>query len=149
VDDFFQRLFKVQANAQDKDRCLAKLSQAGAGIGWLPFRSVAEAFRMIDDSADSILVPYGDEAPKLIAQVEKALNQGDGIRRLPPKLLRDLQSYSVSSHDLDRLISQGGARRLDPEGRFHVISNAALYDHRATGLRPERAGLFDANANLI
>jgi CRISPR-associated endonuclease/helicase Cas3 len=147
VQDFFQRLFAVQAGQQDRDRCLARLSPP-ASIERIPFRSVAQDFRMIDDQSDTIWVPYDENARGLIGRLEHMLNSKDGVARLPLELLRKLQSYAVAVHGLDRLLAQGAVRRLDPDGRFHVLTGLATYD-AATGVRMERVGLFDPNANLI
>jgi CRISPR-associated endonuclease/helicase Cas3 len=149
VVDFFARLFSLQAAQQDRDGCLAKLSPPGRMIERIPFRAVAADFRMIDDDAQSVIVPFNERAEKLIATLTAILANRGGVRRLPVQLLRDLQSYTVSVHRVDQLVKRGGARQLDPpEGRFHALFAGPIYD-RATGMRPDQAGLSDASANLL
>jgi CRISPR-associated helicase Cas3/CRISPR-associated endonuclease Cas3-HD len=145
VAAYFARLFK-DSDDMDAEKCWKALADV-RDITAIPFRLVAEKFRMIDDDQTPLFVPWNDEARQCIERLSGILRrQTEAPRRIPVELLRSLQAYAVGVHGLEQLQAHVGP--LDPEGRFHVLHDMGLYDG-ATGLRIERAGLRSPSANLL
>ncbi len=97
------------------------------------FRTAAERFRMIDDAAKSVFVPYDHKSARLIEQLRR-----EGPSRW---LLRRLQRYTVSvfeptyrqmlGHDIEEL-----------PGEYAVLINPDSYD-KHLGLRVDRIGYHE------
>lgn len=102
-----------------------------AKSGDFPFRTIGEAFRLIDQEMPPVLVPYGDEAKGLLAALTAA-------ERPTGRLMRALQPYVVTiPHGLrDRWLAQGVLRAAHPAAGEALLrlEDLALYDE-ATGLR--------------
>lgn len=117
---FFRELYWIQG--EDRLDAHAILHDLKADEGFLfSFRSAAEKFKLIDDSAQApVVVAYGEEGVTLV----------DQLSRMGPErwLLRKLQRYVVnlprSLHELLRL--EGAIREVHP-GVF-IQGHAALYD---------------------
>lgn len=144
VAAYFARLFKD--SDVDAERCWKALDDV-RDITAIPFRWVAERFRMIDDDPAPLFVPWNAEAHRNIERLRTILAQrADAPRRVPLDLLRGLRAYAVGIHGLERLHNH--VEPLDPEGRFHILRDEGLYDS-ATGLRLERAGLRNSSENVL
>ena len=63
-------------------------------------------------------------------------------------LLRGLQAYTVACYNLSRLVASGDAYALDPEGRFHALTEGSLAYHPETGLTAAGDGLREPAANI-
>lgn len=111
-----------------------------------PFRSMAEAFRMIDTTMVPVIIP-GD------AVAEEAIRQL-AIEAVPSaRLARILQVYTVQVPATARrlLIGSGHASFHEPRLRgeqFCVLENRALY-HQETGLWWEHADYLGAEQSIL
>lgn len=115
---FFEHLY-VRAPSLDKHG-IADLLTRDARDCQIQFRTVAEKFRLIDDSAyQTFLVRYGDN-DMLLGKLEK-----EGPHRW---LMRKLQRYSVNlpKYLFAQLEKQGGVRQIWP-GIYAQVGNT-LYD---------------------
>lgn len=115
---FFEHLY-VRAPSLDKHG-IHDLLTRDAGNGEIHFRSAAEKFRLIDDSAyQTILVRYGDN-DVLLGKLEK-----EGPQRW---LMRKLQRYSVNlpKRLFAQLESQGDVRQIWPG--IYAQVGGKLYD---------------------
>lgn len=96
-----------------------------------PFRTISDAFQMIDEAMDPVLVPYDVEAKEAL----RALAEAD----VPPAgTLRTLQQYVVPVPKQVRaaMLASGDAEvvRADYGDRFVRLGDLSLYD-RSTGLQ--------------
>jgi CRISPR-associated endonuclease/helicase Cas3 len=147
VESFFGRILALDPNDLDRDQCWRRLHEAD--LDRIPFRDVAGLFRMISEGTDPLIVRWNDEATQLVEKLRQALGpDARPPRRVPLPTLRRLQSYTVGCYGVARLSRAGDAAAIDPEGRFHLLENAAVYD-RDTGLDPRRIGLRDPEDNLF
>jgi CRISPR-associated endonuclease/helicase Cas3 len=145
VENFFERI--IALGNHDRDNCWKRLNDAP--LDRIPFRDVAEDFRMIDEATQPLIVRWSDEASKLIERLRWALGpNAPQPRRLPLDVLRRLQSYTVGCYGLARLKQTGDVVALDPEERFHVLENANVYN-KDTGLDFASAGLRAPEENLL
>lgn len=96
-----------------------------------PFSRIAQAFRLIDDVMDPVLIPWDDKAKAALHALEQA--------PMPPAgVLRTLQRYVVPTPPKARatLLSLGAVRAIRPEAygdRFVMLESMSLYDE-ALGL---------------
>lgn len=103
-----------------------------------PYASIAEAFRMIDDVMDPVIIPWRggidpDEPERLLSMLRGALqNKG----RLPGAVLRQLQQYTVSVPTKVRakMLATGAVQVVHQDhGDRFVVLVGGRYDD-ATGL---------------
>jgi CRISPR-associated endonuclease/helicase Cas3 len=147
VETFFARILALDPNELDRDRCWRRLNSAP--LERIPFREVASDFRMISEDTDPLIVRWNQEASELIDRLRWALRaDAPPPRRIPLAVLRRLQSYTVGCYGMARLKQAGDVTAVDPEQRFHVLENPAVYD-RDTGLDPRLIGLRDPAENLL
>ncbi|MFC6499732.1 CRISPR-associated helicase Cas3' [Gemmobacter lanyuensis] len=111
-----------------------------------PFRTVAEAYRMIDSPMVPVIIPQDDKAAESVRQLR--------FEHIPSgKLARDLQLYTVQiplkARDLMRENGKGSFH--DPRQRcdqFFVLDEPSLY-HDDTGLHWEEAEFLAAENWVI
>lgn len=124
---------------------LPALAETSGGMNW-PFSDIAEAFRMIDDGMDPVIIPYDDGVRKEIGALREA--------PFPPAgATRRLQRYivPVPARVRSAMIAQGTVRLIRPEDygdRFAVLANESLYDPQA-GLRLDDPTWRAAEQNII
>ena len=107
------------------------IAETARGLNF-PFANIAEAFRLIDDIMDPVLIPFDDKA-------RAALKELGAADRPPRDALRRLQQYSVPVLGKARavLIAAGAAEAIRSQefgDRFVVLTSEDLYD-AALGLR--------------
>lgn len=111
-----------------------------------PFADIGEAFRLIDQVMDPVLVPYNEEAVAAL----KALRSAD---RPPVAVLRKLQQFTVPVPSKVRaaMLATGAAQAIRPEDygdRFIALESLALY-HERTGLRLDDPTSRSAESNIV
>ena len=114
-----------------------------------PFRSISEAFRMIDQLMEPVIVPYDDDARRAIDELRHADFPPAGIQRR-------LQQYvvPVPSQARARMLASGAVEAVRPKNygdRFIVIPDkelSELYD-RQLGLRFEDPAWRDSERNIL
>lgn len=113
-DSYFRQYFGQEP--PDKHGIMPLLT-TDARQGMVQFRTAAERFRLIRDSGQSILVPYGDDGHKWLDLLQK-----QGPERY---LLRKLQRYSVNvyENEFNKLNEIGAIAELSPGIWGLVISN--------------------------
>jgi CRISPR-associated endonuclease/helicase Cas3 len=111
-----------------------------------PFASISDAFRMIDDVMEPVLIPYDDEARRLLDALEAA--------PVPPAgTLRKLQQYSVSipKRAFETMLKVGAVQAIKPDAygaRFMRLVNDSLY-HPEQGLDFNDPTWRSAECNVI
>ncbi len=118
VEDYFRHFYWLKGDQLDAKQILSSLSE-GARNGDFPFRSVAECFRLIEQYADPLIIPFEPEAAKMI----KALRYAES----PGRLARALQRYTIQipRDALARLLHAGSVERLHDQ--FNILINGDLY----------------------
>jgi CRISPR-associated endonuclease/helicase Cas3 len=147
VENFFARIIALDPSELDRDDCWKRLESAR--LERIPFRDIGADFRMISEDTRPLIVRWREETSELIERLRSALRpEAPRPRRLPLSVLRRLQSYTVGCYGLQRLKQTGDAVALDPDERFHVLENTAVYDPNI-GLDLATVGLRDPEANLL
>ncbi|WP_353217823.1 CRISPR-associated endonuclease Cas3'' [Sandarakinorhabdus sp.] len=149
VKAYFSELYFVKGHAALDTAMpggiMPAISETARGLNF-PFADIADAFRMIDDIMDPVLIPRDAEAAAAIAKLRAA-------ERPPRDVLRRLQQYSVSVPTKARLalIIAGAAEPIRPQDfgdRFVELTNMSLYDE-ALGLRFESPEFRTIDSNVM
>lgn len=120
----------------------------------IPFASVADAFRLIDETMETVIVPWradeaDDDFERLVARIAAALKERGRARRDD---LRRLQHYGVSipKRARDEWLRVGALAPLHPAlgGAVLRFGDLALYD-REMGISIEGPFLRSAESNII
>lgn len=125
------------------DVCGGWVAFGGAGrVDALPFREVAERFRLIDDDQMAVITPRTDAARGWVAALRTA--------ERPAALARKLQRHTVSlprSRAL-RLLAAGTVQAVGPDRQFLVLADGDAYDDDL-GLRARDPRERDEESNII
>lgn len=116
-----------------------------AGDLRFPFRSLAEAFRLIEDAMEPVVVPWDDEAARLLREIGAA-------ERPLARHLRKLQQYTVSipRQARDAWLRLGALRAAHPALGEGLLAFADTAHYRAeTGIDLEALGLRAAESNVL
>lgn len=134
IKDYFERLYAYNGKSGLDMKGIVEemekgLSASGASYEALfnyNFKSIAEKFKLIDDSTFSLIVPYNEEAKKLIRRLEYA----DELKHI----LRSLQQYTVNiySREYEALVGVGKVRVISENTA--VLTAADEYDDN-TGIK--------------
>ena len=118
---------------------------AHAGEWRFPFRSIAEAFRLIEDAMEPVIVPWDETAAALLKAVAAA-------ERPPARHLRRLQQYVVTipRQARDEWLRRGALRPVHPALGDGLLAFADAAHYRPdTGLDIEALGLRAAESNIL
>lgn len=128
---------------------LPAIAERGVPPFDFPYRSIADAFRMIDDVMDPVIVPWRgadgrDEVPDLLERLRTA-------KRPPGDVLRRLQQFTVSIPTTARaaMLATGAVQAVLPaygERFVHLVADS-LYSGK-TGLSLDPFGM-DAKAGIF
>ena len=129
---YFDQLHEIRRDRLDASGALADLAtlRVSGGAPCIPFKSVAERFRLIEEGSHSVIVPDPD-----IADAISEVKTGHVMRGT----MRRLARYSVGlyDNDLKALTSAHSVELL--EGDTYVLLDYELY-HEDTGLDASDAG---------
>ena len=123
IHEYFDRLHDVKGDSLDKKKILQRLNEAGAAA--IPFRTIADDFKIIRDDTRSILITREPEAK----QLEERLRFGERNR----KLMRAVGRYSVNvyKNTYDDLRNAGLLEEIDE--RIAILTDVDRYSEE-TGL---------------
>jgi len=96
------------------------------------FATVAERFRVIEDITETVIIPYNEEAKRLIEELK--------FTQYPSSTLRKLQPYTVSIYqgEFEALSSKGVIETVADS--YAVLSDVKNYYHPETGLLVPTSG---------
>lgn len=111
-----------------------------------PYAAVSDAFRLIDEAMDPVIIPYDDEARRGLDTLAHA-------DRPPVGVLRKLQQFVVPVPAKVRaaMIARGDAApiKADYGDRFIALRNEGLYDRTSLGLTLADHQWRDSLANVF
>lgn len=113
---------------------IERIATSAKALGF-PFAGIAQAFRMIDDAMDPVIVPWDDDAREAIAALRSPSLSPAAVRLMQ----RKLQQYTVPVPAKARaaMLATGAVQAIRAEDygdRFVVLESPSLYDP-ALGLR--------------
>ncbi len=118
VEDYFRSLYWLKGSGLDQEGILADIAEGGKA-GDFPFRKIAEKFKIIDDRTFPVIIPYNDEARRIINEIK--------FSEFPSRSLRKAQRYSVQiyQNQLATLINAGSIETIG--GQYYVLANTDIY----------------------
>lgn len=97
----------------------------------IPFREIAEKFKLIEQVQFPLIVPYGDEGKNIRDKLKSCYN---GF--VPHELRRKLQRLTVQLHGYPFRKLRPVLEDIFGDGRYFVLINPDIYDSRV-GLKPD------------
>ena len=129
---YFKILLDLKGNALDKYGIISAFMDGIEGCE-LPFKTVAERFRMIDDDTYTIYIPRGDGA-ELIERLKAGESSRELYRRLGRRSVELYKGDFEKIYDKCGLLTAREAPFLDE--RSAILNDIKLYDEKV-GLNPE------------
>jgi CRISPR-associated endonuclease/helicase Cas3 len=127
VHAYFEQFYWLKGAALDQHQILADLAE-GAKAGDFPFRVVAEKFKIIEEGMASIIIPWNDDAERIVEELRYSV--------FPAAAARKAQRFTIQVYPqiLFALLSAGSVERLHEQ--YNVLINRDLY-RADLGLCPE------------
>lgn len=137
IGSYFSEVYQLKGVELDQRKILAMHHNAGSSLNF-PFQTIAAKFRMIETHMQPLIIPFDDEAERLIDSLRHADQIGG--------LLRKLQYYTVQIPEsvLDALLKAGRIEAINEHTfgkQFYSLIGLDLYD--------EVAGLSWENINFL
>jgi CRISPR-associated endonuclease/helicase Cas3 len=133
ITEYFQEVYWQKGpEALDRNKVMEQFKACATETNFA-FRTVAEAFRLIDEGMAPVIVPRDATSKRAVAELASAEKTAGIARRLQPYLVQ------IPPRDREALIRFGQVRFADPARQFAVLEDAALYDPDF-GLLWEEAG---------
>ena len=123
IHDYFDRLHHVKGDSLDKKKILLRLNEAGGAA--IPFRSIAEDFKIIKDATKSILITRDLEAKQLAEELR--------LGKRSRKLMRAIGRYSVNVYEKTYENMRGAGLLDDVDERIAILIDDERYSEE-TGL---------------
>ena len=125
INAYFSLLYALQdKGAFDAKRILSLFDKQTGELDF-DFKTAAEKFKLIDNNTVAVVIPYDEEARKILGQAR--------YHPYPFKFARQLQMYTVNiyEHEFEALQSKGAIETCNDT--YEVLNNLDYYD-RNTGL---------------
>lgn len=124
ITDYFSEVYQLKGAELDQHKILAMHHNAGSSLNF-PFQTIAAKFRMIETHMQPLIIPFDDEAERLIDSLRHADQIGG--------LLRKLQPYTVQIPEsaLDALLKAGRIEAINEHTfgkQFYSLIGLDLYD---------------------
>ena len=117
VQGYFNKYYYNSKNSWDAKNILNEFEFGGSPklLFLFNYRTTADKFRLIENNQIPIIVPWDDEAKKL---VEKLRNEAIPLRR---RLLRNLQRYTVQIYE-NQFHKNRHQFETVRDGQFHILT---------------------------
>ena len=135
IEDYFRRHYWDNRGSTDQKQvldCYPHQLRSASDLLCFSFKRCAEAFEMIDDYTEPVIVPFGEKGRALCDQLRRTFDPG-GIRRLARKLQRF--TVAVPSPQHVRLLAAGILLAVH-DGSFFLLNSSPHYSE-TLGLHPE------------
>ena len=135
VNAYFQTLFWSLGEQLDAKGILKHMEQDLRGLNF-PFREVSRRFKIIENSMETLVIPFDEKAGSLVSALRHAT--------YPASFARRLQRFTVqvSKRDFFSLQSAGSLEIL--HGQYNILNNKSLY-RDDVGLCPDDPFFHEAD----
>lgn len=124
VQAYFKELFSLEGEGLDRKSILSRLDNAA--VTGLPFRDVAEDFKLIEDNTVPVFIPVDDESAALLA----CLQSGQADR----EMMREVGKHCVNLYPYQaEALLRVGAISYEKELTMYVLRDLNRYQAK-TGL---------------
>ncbi|GHU91320.1 CRISPR-associated helicase/endonuclease Cas3 [Deltaproteobacteria bacterium] len=122
VGRYFDELYSMEGESGlDKKDILGSIA-ATAKDGYMPYRSVADAFTMIEKNENAVLIAYDDEAKSCFDRLRKGKTNRELYRRLQHWCV------TVPKRQWDEMLRKGIIESIGFAGQWHILNSMDLYD---------------------
>lgn len=124
ISYYFQQLYSTERDRLDVKNIMDNFEERAKELAF-SFEKTARDYKLIEET-ESLIIPYNDEARRIIEELD--------YTKYPNALIRKLQPYTISIHQiqLKKLMDEGAAKVI--ADRFHVlVCKEGFYDEN-TGL---------------
>lgn len=127
---YFDSVFTIRSQELDSKNIILRLNEGWSNAGSLPFRDIAEDFLMIESHTYPVLIPFEEEAQRLLEKLRYGIRNRD--------ILRKINHYSVNIYEnhLSLLLNNGMVEYMDhknskdmKDGLF-VLTDSSAYDNK-------------------
>lgn len=136
IEAYYQQLYTLQGEESFDARNILGYFDKGTGQPDFDFKTAAENFKFIDDNMVAVIIPYNDEAKRLIETLKYAA--------YPTTVLRKLQIYTINIYEREFMDLQSKGVILTIEEQYHVLDESWMgeekYYHPQTGLMLPASG---------
>jgi CRISPR-associated endonuclease/helicase Cas3 len=119
VEEYFKTYYWSQGEERLDEKNILTQLKTGEKTGWFPFRTISESFQFIENNTRPIIIPWDEDAKKLIDQIRYSDSPG--------RFIRKLQKYTVSIHPFvwQKMVNAGAIEVLKEQ--FPVLISSDLY----------------------
>lgn len=135
IEAYYQMLYTLQDEQSFDAKNILGYFDKGTGKPDFDFKIAAENFNLIEDNTVAVVIPYNDEAKRLIEKLK--------YTTFPASVLRKLQIYTVNIYEREFMDLQSKGVILTIDEQYHVLDESWMekYYHPKTGLMlPESGG---------
>ena len=136
IEAYYQQLYTLQGEESFDARNILGYFDKGTGQPDFDFKTAAENFKFIDDNTVAVIIPYDDEAKRLIETLK--------YTTFPATVLRKLQIYTINIYEREFMDLQSNGVILTIEEQYHVLDESWMgeekYYHPQTGLMLPASG---------
>jgi CRISPR-associated endonuclease/helicase Cas3 len=143
IQAYFQEVYWQKGNsALDKDDLLGLL--AASRIDSLPMETLATEFRMIESVQMPVIVPYDDEARRLLNELQHVEKSGGIVRKL------QLYLVQAPKQGFDAMYTVGAIQPVAEKWgeQFMMLTNPEIYDDKF-GLWWDNPAFMNAASTII
>lgn len=135
IRQYFNYLRSFSGEALDKDESIRAFEQGISGC-MLPFCTVAEKFRLIDENTFTIYVPYQEEGAALISRLQVGMCSKELYRKLGRYAVSVYQQHFRALYDVGAIQTAKEVPTLD--GNSAILTDMSLYSETmGLSLEPE------------
>lgn len=127
---YFKQLYEAEDFGEHSsldDKEIEKLAEKRA------YREIGQVFHLIDTHTKSMLIPYDEEARRIIESLRLGIRTRDLLRRAAQYIVNVNYSSKYES-PFSRLIANGQAEMLPNDTELAVLIDETLYDREKLGM---------------
>lgn len=140
VEAYYQQLYTLQGEESFDAKNILAYFDKGTGKPDFDFKTAAENFKFIEGNTVAVIIPYNDQAKRLIEKLK--------YTPYPTSVLRKLQTYTVNIYEREFMDLQSKGIILTIDDQYHVLDESWMgeerYYHPQTGLALPASGGGDA-----
>ncbi len=128
IEAYFRQLYTLQDERAFDVRGILQYLDKGSRRCDFDFKTAAENYRLIDDNTVAVIIPYDDDAQRLLNELI--------YTSYPVGTLRKLQMYTVNIYEREFAALQASGVIQTIGGNYHTLAGSAMPDfyHPQTGL---------------
>ena len=128
IGSYFREVYQLKGAELDQRKILAMHHNAGSSLNF-PFQTIAAKFRMIETHMQPLIIPFDDEAERLIDSLRHADQIGGLLRKLQPYTVQ-IPEKALAALYKERLIESLNEQTFGKQF-YALVDKQNLYDEVA------------------